>query len=804
MRGNFEHSATGNDCPAGGPYAASAALYAENGWNPLPVFGQGKGAVPAGFTGYSARKVTAEDIDRWINKQYLGDNNVGLRLMYEVGIDIDSYDDSKDAGRTWEHLCQLHGEPPPTVRVSSRFGEGYDGLAGIKLYRLPRKYRPLVERRVWKGQAGSGIDLIRLGHRHVMVWPSLHPKRETRYQWLDERTGEIHDGPIPSPESLPELADVWVEEVLLKAAHDAGANKMHSDGHRDSAAESAHWTTGTPCKAVEAALERAMRELKDGRHDGALKHITALTRLGEQGHQGVRIAIGRLHEAFLQSTQNEQRDSQGEWDRMVSGVDSLIEAEGLTPQPDRGCCGVGKTKPTRKAADKVLDLAGDLFTLGRTIDDRPFMAPKAGANVALFSTRARSALADAYARRYDTTVSDKSIREAWTVIERRALDSDPVDLPIRVASRNGTAVVDLGTAEGRCVVIDAGGWRVESRSPVAFRRPKPLLPLKEPEPGGEWEAFWDLTNIARTHWDLVRGWLVSTALRSIPHPIVRIQGPQGAVKTTATKVLARVLDPSSGEAAKPPTTPDRWEMTVGSRWITPVDNVSHIPEWWADDLCRTVTGAATVDRELYTDDDVVVKSLRGAVILNGITMPGELRPDLLERTISIEVDRPATYLCEAAVEARVTTVLPQALGLVLGDLVAVLRHTGPIQDVADLRMNDFANTLARLDAAMGTRALTQYRANLDGLAADALDSDPVVTELVSFMEDRSDWVGTAEQLLRALNLSREVDAPEKWPRDGRRLSQWLMRATTTLQHAGLKVERLPRTRDKRLLKVNRI
>lgn len=785
-----------------GPYAKSARWYSAHGWHPLPVFDGGKGKVPAGFTGYNARTVTDDDIARWTDEQDLGDNNICLRLMYEVGIDIDSHDDTKQARAAWERLCRTHGEPPPTVRVSARFGDDYDGLAGIKVYRLPRKYRHLVEQQVWQGQAGSGIDLIRLGHRQVVVWPSVHPNRGTVYQWLDEGTGEIHDGPLPSPESLPELPDVWVEHVLLKPTREASPGKERRD--RRPATTSVHWSDGSPCKAVEAALGRALSELEDGRHDGVLKHMTALTRLGEQGHKGVLNAIGTLYEAFLLSTQEEQRDSEGEWDRMVAGIDSLIEVDGLTPEADRGCCASGDRKSSRKAADKVLDLAEESFTFGRTIDDRPFIVPHAGANVALFSARARQALAGAYVDRYGTTVNDKSLREAWTVIERRALASDPVDLPIRVVDHSGAVVIDLGTADGRCVVVDTAGWRVEPRSPVVFRRPKPLLPLSEPERGGDWGTFWALTNIAPAHRDLVRGWLVCSVRRLIPHPILRIKGPQGAVKSTATKILARVIDPSSGDAAKPPTTPDRWEMTVASRWIVPVDNVSHIPEWWADDLCRTVTGAATVDRELYTDDDVVVKRLRGAVILNGITMPGELRPDLLERTVSVEVTRPEAYLSEAEVEARVAAMLPAALGLVLDDLVAVLRNTGRPVDVTDLRMNDFAAALAQLDAVKGTRALPQYRANLDGLAADALESDPVVTQLVTLMEGQTEWIGPAEELLDELVFLRRGDAPEKWPKDATRLSQWLTRATTTLLYVGLKVDRLPRTKGSRPLKISRI
>ena len=335
-------SASGNDRVRrieNGPYARSARLYLEKGWYPLPVLDGGKGLVPTGLTGYNAKKVTDEDIARWVNEQGLGGSNVCLRLFYEVGIDIDSYDPTKQAREAWDGLCRRHGEPPPTVRVSARFGEGYDGLAGIRIYRLPREYWRRVEQRVWNSQLGSGIDLIRLGHRQVVVWPSVHPKLGTTYQWMDERTGEIHDGPLPPADTLPELPDMWIDQVLMKKDGRAKDNRGTRANLSARGSEgSIYWTAGKPCGAVQACLGKAQRELENGRHDCVLKHMTALTRLGEQGHSGVLKAIDTLHGGFLLSTEGEDRDVEGEWDRMAAGVDAVIESDGLTPEGEKGCC----------------------------------------------------------------------------------------------------------------------------------------------------------------------------------------------------------------------------------------------------------------------------------------------------------------------------------------------------------------------------------------------------------------------------------------------------------------------------------
>ena len=40
-------------------------------------------------------------------------------------------------------------------------------------------------------------------------------------------------------------------------------------------------------------------------------------------------------------------------------------------------------------------------------------------------------------------------------------------------------------------------------------------------------------------------WLVACLFRDIAHPILRIGGEQGAAKTTGTRFLGRMLDPSN-------------------------------------------------------------------------------------------------------------------------------------------------------------------------------------------------------------------------------------------------------------------
>jgi hypothetical protein len=68
------------------------------------------------------------------------------------------------------------------------------------------------------------------------------------------------------------------------------------------------------------------------------------------------------------------------------------------------------------------------------------------------------------------------------------------------------------------------------------------------------------------------------------------------------------------------------------------DNLSSLPGWASDMLCRAATGGAYSKRELYSDDEDVCYSFLRPYLLNGISCCAT-RPDLLDRSILIELTR---------------------------------------------------------------------------------------------------------------------------------------------------------------------
>src|SRR5690606_21561923 len=133
-----------------------------------------------------------------------------------------------------------------------------------------------------------------------------------------------------------------------------------------------------------------------------------------------------------------------------------------------------KEKKAPSQATMLVRLARERYRLILGDDNRPYAVEKAGPNIAR-PLRGSGGLRAQLARLYAETCggaapSQSALADALTVLEGYATDAPPGPVYLRVAPYQGGVVLDLGTADGRCVVVDTDGWRIENASPVLFRR----------------------------------------------------------------------------------------------------------------------------------------------------------------------------------------------------------------------------------------------------------------------------------------------------------------------------------------------
>ena len=192
-------------------------------------------------------------------------------------------------------------------------------------------------------------------------------------------------------------------------------------------------------------------------------------------------------------------------------------------------------------------------------------------------------------------------------------------------------------------------------------------------------------------------------------------------------------------------------------WAFSYDNITGIPPWLSNALCKGVTGDAVLQRVLHSDDDIGVYSFQRVIALTTIAIGHDLAGDLADRTLLIEPAVIEVRRDEEDVQAARAAALPSALGAVL-DLVAGVLAELPHTTVDNApRMADFAKVLAALDTVTGWGTLASYRAKVASLALSLIEGSTLARALYRLATAPSPgglgparWEGTATELLAAL------------------------------------------------------
>jgi len=446
--------------------------------------------------------------------------------------------------------------------------------------------------------------------------------------------------------------------------------------------------------------------------------------------------------------------------------------------------------PKRSQATELVRLATERYRLGCAEDGRPHAVALDGPNVALglrSSRGLRGELASAYYAGHGKAPSAAALTDALAVLEGQALAAEREPVALRVSRDHGRIVVDLGDSAGRCAIVSAGGWHVTKPSPVLFRRSALTGALPEPEHGGSLEELRRLVNVTDDAWPVLVAWLVASLLPELAHAIALLTGEQGTGKTTAASLLGRLVDPSPAQVRSAPRDVEQWCVTASGSWVVALDNLTSIPPWLSDALCRSVTGDALARRSLYTDDDLTVSAFRRCVILTAIDA-GSLRGDLADRLVTVELERiePKARKSEEDLLAAYEAAHGRILGALLDLLAKVLAVLPTIKLDCLPRMADFAKVLAAVDQVTGWSSLATYLAMGAHLAEEVVEGDPLAVAVRALAEREGSWSGTAGELLE--KLGRPERPPRGWPTTPRAMGGALRRAAPTLRTVGVSVE----------------
>jgi hypothetical protein len=441
----------------------------------------------------------------------------------------------------------------------------------------------------------------------------------------------------------------------------------------------------------------------------------------------------------------------------------------------------------KSVATVLVDIATELYTFRISTDGEAFSVPKQGAKVVALlrggKTSLRNQLAKEYFTRYRRAAPQQALADALLVLEGVAQEAETVALHLRVAQHDGDTWLDLGDTTGRAIQVTANGWEVRQSSPVLFKRTALTAPLPVPERGEDLSLLWQRLNVCVDDRPVILAWMLLALLPDLPHPVLAVDGEQGTGKSTALRTLVSCIDPSPVPLRKPPRDPDSWVTAAAGSWVVGLDNLSAIPDWLSDSLCRAVTGDGDVRRKLYTDSEHAVFAFRRCIMLNSIDL-GSVRGDLAERMLPITLDRiqDARRATEVEMAKDWDTDHPKILGALLTSLASVKYLMPTIELKTKPRMADFAEVLATVDILHSTEGLAHYLAKQGTLAVDSLASDAFVAAI--YEKCRDGFNGTAAELLCKLTPDRP---PRGWPLNPRAATQRLRRHSPALRKAGWEI-----------------
>ncbi|MHB1424533.1 MAG: hypothetical protein ACYC3I_15285 [Gemmataceae bacterium] len=494
----------------------------------------------------------------------------------------------------------------------------------------------------------------------------------------------------------------------------------------------------------------------------------------------------------------------GDKDKLLKLVADLPRVAASKPSQN-GVAGAGATSgesPTKKSAATrlvklVLDSDAELFHNPEQVAYATIPSGNHAETLAVRSAGCKRWLGRVLYEAEGRAPGGQALQDAINLLESKAcFDGAERAVHVRLAEHDGKFYFDLADKEWRVIEIDAAGWRIVADAPVRFRRPKGLLPLPEPQRDGSVEDLRPFVNVADDgDWRLLLAWLLAALRPSGPYPLLVLSGQQGSAKSTVSRLLRSLIDPNKSALRSEPKEPRDLMIAATNGWLLCLDNLSFLPPWLSDAMCRLATGGGFSTRELFTDSEEMIFDAMRPLLVNGIEDLAT-RGDLLDRavlltlpTISEDKRRSERKLWRDFERAR-----PRILGALLTALSKALGELPKVKLSRLPRMADFAEWAVAVETALGWPPgsfLNAYGENRHHANQTALEASPIAGVLIHFMEGREDWTGTASELLPELTAfaGDPVAKGQDWPKRANTLGGWLNRLAPNLRAVGITVER---------------
>ena len=416
---------------------------------------------------------------------------------------------------------------------------------------------------------------------------------------------------------------------------------------------------------------------------------------------------------------------------------------------------------------------------------------------------------------YGKAINSDALNTALNVIEGKAcFDGLQHELTTRVASSDGAIWYDLSNTEWQVIKITPNGWEIITDPPILFKRYPHQQAQVVPAEIGDIRKFLKFVNVSDEKQKfLLLIYVISCFIPEFAHPVINIYGPQGSAKSTLSGFIKKLIDPSATELLTLPNSSDGLVQMLSHHWFICFENVSQIHNWVSDSLCRAVTGAGFSKRELYTDDEDVIYSLKKCIGINGINLVAA-KPDLLERSILLELEMINKE--NRKLEKDILSDFQKEKAEFLGSIFTAVSQAMKIYPSISLselpRMADFTAWGCAIAEAIGhskEKFLEAYYQNINQQNSEVIIESPIASSILEFMKDKSDWRGTATALLEelkpvAVNLKIDVEKGNQFPKNHSALSKKINQLKPNLKAIGLEIQNGDKENRQRMVHIQKV
>ena len=219
-------------------------------------------------------------------------------------------------------------------------------------------------------------------------------------------------------------------------------------------------------------------------------------------------------------------------------------------------------------------------------------------------------------------------------------NDDMINPRVRTAGklRDGSVEYALYDRERHVIAITPNGYDITNTSEHKFLQKstnaKQVLP-KETDKSLQ-ELMHPYVSASKDKFLLFIIWLVQAVCEG-NHSMLVIIAKAGSGKSTLTKMIRDILDPSTLGAGKLVSKGDKLITTLTNSYVVAFDNLRELTRDDSDTLAVAITGGTYSKRQAYTTNSIAVYDLHNTIIANGLDILPE-EADLAQRCLCLELE----------------------------------------------------------------------------------------------------------------------------------------------------------------------